>query len=68
MGCYVVAQGRRLGMYRSGYQCRGNRYPQLTDLVCGVTIRNDPVGSDDNTVNIVVLEQASQHRIAYVIS
>jgi hypothetical protein len=33
-------------------------------LVCRVTVRNYSVCANDDTVNVVVLEQAAQHRVA----
>ena len=34
-----------------------------TDLVGGVSVSNDPVGSDDEGVNLVVLEERADHGV-----
>ena len=63
MGCCVVELARQLGMFRSRVSYLLSPDFQA-HLVGRVTISDDPVGSNDHTVDVVVLEQATEHGVA----
>ena len=62
----VVSLGKNGGLVCTDLDVNANHDRLLstsTDLIGGVTVGNDSISADDNTVNVVMLEQTSQHRI-----
>jgi hypothetical protein len=36
-----------------------------TDLVGGISVLDDPVGTDNNTIDVIMLHQRAEHGVAY---